>query len=76
MKKSKSNYLSGKKCELCGSNKTDIINEKGTLVFNWLRNPFRKGTWMCGRCHRRAKYMNARLGALTRIRKLSRRERE
>lgn len=54
------NNINQKKCELCGSNRTDIINKEGTLVYRWPRNPYRKGTWMCGNCYRRRVYLKDR----------------
>jgi hypothetical protein len=47
---STSNNVNKKKCEICGSNRTDIINIAGALVFRWY--PYGKGTWMCGNCCR------------------------
>lgn len=75
MTNSTSNIVTQKKCDLCGSNKTDIINKEGTLVFRWLRNPYRKGTWMCGKCCRR-RYLKVCLRGLIRVRVLDAKERE
>jgi predicted ATPase len=60
--------LSEKKCGVCGSAKTDIINKEGTLVFNWLSNPYRKGTLICGNCNRRGTRQVARIAARIRDR--------
>jgi hypothetical protein len=57
-----------KRCECCGSAKTDIINNDGTLVFNWLSNPYRKGTLICGNCNRRRLRQAARIAARIRNR--------
>jgi len=67
---STSNNVNQKKCGLCGSNKTDIINKEGNLVFRWLRNPYKKGTWMCGNCSRRRLYLKSRFRSLAQIRAL------
>jgi hypothetical protein len=57
-----------KRCEYCGTNKTDVINKAGTLVFNWLSSPYRKGKWICGNCQRRRVFLKARLHGLVRVR--------
>ena len=57
-------------------NKTDIINKEGTLVFRWLRNPYRKDTWMCVRCYRRREYLKVRLRGLIPVRVRDAKERE
>jgi hypothetical protein len=71
--------LNEKKCEVCGSAKTDIINNGRTLVFNWLNNPYREGTLICGNCNRRRMHRAARMAARVRdriVRKERERERE
>ena len=70
-----STNLNGMKCGVCGSAKTDIINKEGTLVFNWLSNPYRKGTLICGNCNRRGMRQAARIAARVRDR-IVRKERE
>jgi hypothetical protein len=53
--------LNEKKCGICGSAKTDIINKEGTLVFRRHRDPYKKNISMCGNCHRKRVYRKARL---------------
>jgi hypothetical protein len=60
--------INEKKCEVCGSTKTDVIYNGGTLVFNWLSNPYRKGTLICVNCNRRRMHLAARMAARVRDR--------
>jgi hypothetical protein len=75
MMNNKSYNPNAKKCGHCGSQKTDIVNEDGTLVFKWLRDPNRKGTWICGNCKREGMDHAARIVARIRDRILKK-ERE
>ena len=68
MTNNKSDNLSAKGCGYCDSKKTDIINKEGTLVFRWLRDPYRKGTWICGTSNRREMHQTARIAAQIRDR--------
>jgi uncharacterized protein with PIN domain len=49
------------KCLYCGSNKSDIAtNEERTKYPRWNRNPYERGTWICGKCYRNYLYLEAR----------------
>jgi hypothetical protein len=49
-----------KRCEYCGSLKTNIvINEEGTKYQKWMSNPYKEGTWICWKCCRNYLYLKA-----------------
>jgi hypothetical protein len=49
-----------KKCEYCGSVKTNVVlNEEGTNYQKWTSNPYKESTWICGKCYRNFLYLKA-----------------
>ncbi|MFZ0557149.1 MAG: hypothetical protein WAM26_17850 [Nitrososphaeraceae archaeon] len=46
-----------KKCEYCESDKTYTAVTKGQTPYSkWNNNPFKEGSWICGRCYRHPLY--------------------
>jgi DNA mismatch endonuclease, patch repair protein len=49
-----------RKCHYCGADKTYIaVTKIGTPYQKWNINPFKEGTWICGKCYRNLLYHNA-----------------